>query len=277
LAILNQFTFRIKHFIFYLLMLFCGNFKRTVVMSLVGMLVLRHILNRSEEKYSLLALIALMFTLSFAKTLCLDVGALTAREYKTGVKPGDWIEYEINWTSPPSWAYPARTRREILDVEGTIITVTTTQELSNGTVTKETKEGDVAKGTGASAMIFIPANLEVGDWINIEGFDDVSITGENTQVYLGIERTVLYANFSSKGFDILIFWDKEKGTALEIHSSSIYTSTVKVIKTNLWGSESFDNNYLLGFGTLVLIIIISAALIMRNRHMRSKRRKRIRK
>jgi len=258
-------------------MLFYKTFKRGVVMSLVGILVLKHVVDRFVEKYSLLALIALMFTLSFVKLLCLDVDAVAAEEYEIGVKLGDWIEYEINWISPPPWAYPVRIRREILGVEGTIITVTITQEMSNGTITNETREGDVAKGTGASAMIFIPANLEVGDWVHIEGFDDVSITGEHTRVYLGIERTVLYANFSSKGFDVLIFWDREKGIALEIHSSSTYTSTAKVIETNLWSSESSDNHYLLGFGTLVLIIIISAALIMRNRHMRSKRRRRIRK
>lgn len=243
--------------------------------------MLSHFFKSLVEKYSVLTIIALMFTLSFVKLLCLDVDSVTAGEYEIGVKLGDWIEYEINWTFPPPWAYPVRIRREILSVEGTIITVTITQEMSNGTVTKETREGDVAKGTGASAMIFIPANLEFGDWVHIEGFDDVSITGEHTRVYLGIERTVLYANFSSKGFDVLIFWDREKGTALEIHSSSTYTSTVKVIETNLWSSESFDNSardhYLLGFGTLVLIIIISAVLIMRNRHMRSKRRRRIRK
>lgn len=243
--------------------------------------MLSHFFKSLVEKYSVLTIIALMFTLSFVKLLCLDVDSVTAGEYEIGVKLGDWIEYEINWTFPPPWAYPVRIRREILSVEGTIITVTITQEMSNGTVTKETREGDVAKGTGASAMIFIPANLGVGDWVHIEGFDDVSITDEYTRVYLGIERTVLYANFSSKGFDVLIFWDREKGTALEIHSSSTYTSTVKVIETNLWSSESFDNSardhYLLGFGTLVLIIIISAVLIIRNRHMRSKRRRRIRK
>ena len=244
-------------------------------MSLVGILVLKHAVNCSVEKYSPLALIALMLTLSFVNILCLDVDAVTADASEIGVEPGDWIKYEINWISPPSWAYPVLIRREILGVEGTIITVNITQEMSDGTVTEETKEGDVAKGTGASAMIFIPANLEVGDWVHVQGFDDVRITGEYTRVYLGVERTVLYANFSSKGFDILIFWDREKGTALEIHSASTSTyGTTKVIKTNLWSSESFDNHYLLGFGALVLIIIISAALIMRNRYMRSKRRKR---
>jgi hypothetical protein len=226
------------------------------------------------EKYSLLTLIALMFTLSFVKILCLDVDAFSAGEYEIGIKPGDWIEYGLIWTVPPSWPHPVLIRREILDVEGTIITVRIVQELSNGTVTDTTEEGDVATGTGASAMIFIPANLRTGDLVYIQGFDDVTIAGGTVREYLGVERAVLYAEFSSHGFDIIIFWDKEKGTALEIYSSGTYTSTAKVIETNLWSSESFDNHYLLGFGTLVLIIIISAALIMRNRHMRSKRRKR---
>jgi len=238
--------------------------------------MLSHFLKSLVEKYSALIIITLMFTLPFFRILCLDANAISEGKYKVGVNRDDWIEYEINWTILPSWD-PVWIRREILDVEGFIITVNITQKLSNGTVVSEVKKGDIEKGTNASAMIFIPANLELGDLVYIEGFDPVRINGTTQKTYLGIERTVLWANFSSRDISILIFWDKEKGVALEIHHSRVAAQgTVKVIDTNLWSSESFsDDSNFLGLGTLVLIIIIVLVVfVVRKRHVSSKRKKR---
>lgn len=239
--------------------------------------MLSHFFKSLVEKYSVLTIIALMFTLPFVRILCLDANAISEGKCKVGVKRGDWIEYEIKWANPPLPPYSVWVRREILDVEGTIITVNITRKMFNESVINETKEGDVANGTGAADVMFIPSNLKPGDLVNIEAFGPVSINGTTQRTYLGTERTVLWANFSSTGFDILIFWDKEKGVALEIHHSRVAAQgTTKVIDTNLWASGSLDdNNNFLGLGTLVLIIIILLiAFVIRKRYMSSKRKKR---
>lgn len=242
--------------------------------------MLRRSFNRLVEKYVLLTIIALMFTLSFVKIHHLDVNAFSAEECEVGVKPGDWVEYEIDWISPPPSPYPVWIRREILDVNSSVITVNITQQMADGAFTDETKLGDVANGTGASTMVFIPANLNPGDLVHMQGFDDVIITGETSKVYLGVERKVIYANFSSMGFDILIFWDKEKGVALEVYSirTNGAQGITKVIKANLWKPESFDGNPL-DFRILVLAIIIISlgAFIVLKRYVGSKRKKRRRK
>jgi len=244
-------------------------------MSLVGILVLMEILNRLEEKYFLLHLFALGLTLFFLTTLCSHAYTISALEFEIAVKPGDWIEYQIDWIVPPyAESYPIRTRREITDLDGATVTMIITLEMSNGSVSEKTEEGNIESGTGAAAMIFIPANLEAGDQVSIQGFDDVRIISESRGVYLEIERAVLFANFSDMGFDISIFWDKEKGTALEITSShsTLGVKTTKIAATNLWSSERLDDNPV-GFETLVFIVFFIAMLLTLLLYVRLRRRK----
>lgn len=243
--------------------------------------MLRRFFNRLVEKYFLLTIFALTFTLCSAEILYLDVDAASVGEYEAGVKPGDWIEYELIWGRPPPSLYPVWTRREILDVNGTIITVNTTRQMVDGTINSEIGEGNILEGTGASAMIFIPANLGKGDSVHVsitgnpEDLVDVSITDEITGNYSGVQRRVIYAEFSSIGLEILIFWDKEKGVAVEIWSEGTgQLGTIKMTKTNLWNSGSSDDNPV-DFTVLILIvtIIVSVAFIIQKRYVRSKRKK----
>ena len=249
-------------------------------MSLVGILVLMEILNRLEEKYFLSHLFALALTLFFLTTICSHAYTISALEFEIGVKPGDWIEYQIDWIVPPSYAesYPIRTKREITDLDGATVTMIITLEMSNGSVSEKTEEGNIESGTGAAAMIFIPANLEAGDQVSIQGFDDVRIISESRGVYLEIERVVLFANFSDMGFDISIFWDKEKGTALEITSShsTLGVKTTKIAATNLLSFEPSDDNPV-GFETLVFMVFSIAMLLTLLLYVRLRRRKKRRK
>ena len=234
------------------------------------------ILNSLEENYFLSRFFALALTLFFLTTLCSHTYTISALEFEIGVKPGDWIEYEIDWIVPPSYAesYPVWTRREITDLDDATVTMIITQEMSNGSVSEKTEEGNIESGTGAAAMIFIPANLEIGDQVSIQGFNDVRIISESRRVYLEIERVVLFANFSDMGFDISIFWDKEKGTALEITSahSTLGVKTTKIAATNLWSSERSDDNPV-GFETLVFIGFFIAMLLTLLLYVRLRRRK----
>ena len=131
------------------------------------------------------------------------------------------------------------------------------QELSDGTIETDTRVGDIVDGTGAAAMVFIPSDSEPEDMIFIDGFDPVRINGSDQRPYLGTYRTVLFSQFYSKGFDILIFWDKDTGVALEIfHEASFSMGITKVVDTNLWIHGSQDDINYLGPVTLTSILII---------------------
>jgi hypothetical protein len=205
----------------------------------------------------------------------LDVCVASAESPKAGVELGDWIEYELNWTTPPAPPYPLKIRREILGVNGSLLKLRTIQEKSDGSVTNKTETGDFINGTGAAAMVFIPPGLKPGDSVRIEGFGVVIINGTDKKTYLAKEHDVLWADFFEKGFDILVFWDKETGVALEIHISGGYREGVtKIADSNLWGSGAADDaNYdFFGLLTLLLIItVISVGLLLWRRSVSSKR------
>ena len=255
----------------------------------MGLLTVSDFFDSLVKRYSVLVIVLLMSIFAIFGIFRLGVTVVLAEDYEVGVESGDWIEYELNWSVLPSEDYTVWVRREVLDVEDTVVTVNTTHRWSNGTVTSEVKEGDIVEGT-AAPMIFIPSNLKPGDSVKIQGFEAELIDGVVQRTYLGIERTVLWADFSQKGFDVHIFWDREKGVALEIHHSNIASSgttevvtaqgITKVVETNILDSGSSDddngNNYdFLGIGTfIVIMIIIFVAFMVRRRYISSKRRKR---
>jgi hypothetical protein len=208
-------------------------------------------------------LIILMFTLLFVNILCLNANMISASGDEVGVKIGDWITYEINYTENTPPVYPLYTRREIMDVRGTVLTINTTYLLSDETVSSSTSDGDVAYSNGSCAMIFIPANLGVGDRVYIQGFEDadIRISDETTMTFLGVARTVIYAQFSSHGFDIAVFWDKQKGTALEIYGVGTYTSISQVIGTNMWSSNSAPTAGLEPIIFIIIMIILALILV----------------
>jgi len=232
------------------------------------------------KKGFVLTIIILVSTLLFANILCLNANIISANAYETGVKIGDWIEYEVNYTDNVPPIYPLYTRREILDVKGTVLTINTTYTMSDGTFSSSTADGDVVNGTGPCALVFIPANLGVGNFVSIQNFTDeaIRISAETTRPYLDITRTVIYAEFTGSGFDIKIYWDKEKGVALEIYGVGTYTQTSRVIRTNMWGSEFSDGGPLMGLEAWIfLIIMISLASILTYGYIHSQRRMRKRK
>ncbi len=235
-----------------------------------------HFLNSCTARYYVPTLIFLLFLLIIFGISSLAVNVSSAETLEAGVKPGDWIEYELNWTLPPREPpYPLKIRREILAVNGSTLKVKIVQEMSDGSVENSTRKGDFIEGTGAAALIFIPPGLQSGDFVSIEGFGVVLINGTDQRTYLNTERTVLWSDFSEIGFDILVFWDRETGVALEMHTDSLTRAGVTtIVASNLWNSESGDDgddNYnLLGLGTVLLIIaIVSVALLLRRRHISS--------
>jgi len=191
-----------------------------------------------------------------------------------GVRPGEWIEYSLEWEQPPYEDYPIKVRREILEVSGSSIRVKITTWLSNGTVSEDTKMGDVSEGTGGAALMFIPANLTIGDEVRIQGLNDTKIQDEIDRKYLGVIRKVVYSRFTAKGYDIKAYWDKIKGAALEIlyNHSSLGNNRIIVIDTNMFstipGNDKKNLNLGFYFALATTTVVLFSFMLVRKRKAR---------
>jgi len=200
-------------------------------------------------------------------------------EVLVGVKAGDWIkaDFTITGTTPgtplPQWAMV-----EFLSVNGTSVSVRVTTHMDNGEEQSDTMTVDVAAGGG---MLVIPANTEVGDSINT-GYYTVTIAGENSRTYAGVDRTVVYASFSQYGNQITYYWDKQTGVIVEVYAvSGDMTETVKATETNIWQagfSEKAPTSWPLIIGIVIVATVIGVTAALYVRRMRlGKVRKRGRK
>jgi hypothetical protein len=165
------------------------------------------------------------------------------------IKAGDWIKFEIEFESPdmPAAATDAIwIKLEFLSVVGTNASIKATTSMSDGSDIIEqsvTVHVDLAEGGGESlglAGLFIPRNLTTGDSVNITGYDDITLEGETTGTYAGVQRTVVFANFEESvpltgEVQASFYWDKQTGLLVE--SSTIMadmTFSIKAIETNMW-------------------------------------------
>jgi hypothetical protein len=237
----------------------------------------QRLLYNLSKKVLPLTITILMIALLFANLFCLDATAVSS-QYEAGVNVGDWVEYEINYTGNHPPVYPVSARREILNVKGTVLTVNTTYLSSDETFTNNVTDGDVLYGNGSCALVFIPANLGVGDIIHVQDFEDpenpITISAETTRTYLGVTRTVLYAAFTGKGFDCTVYWDKEKGTGLEINGVGTYTIATVISGTNMWSSGDPLQNLKVA---IFMIILISLGSILTYGYLQSQKKTRKRK
>lgn len=100
---------------------------------------------------------------------------------------------------------------------------------------------DVTTGSGAAGFsgLIIPANMAIGDFIEISGYGNVTIIGETTRTYAGASRTVIYANYTMGPAEYMWYWDKQTGVLVEISMlSGSMTMTAKATETNMWQAQS---------------------------------------
>jgi len=198
-----------------------------------------------------------------------------------GVSPREWIEYSIEWKPPGYYVVgeepPNKVRREILEIQGSIVRVNITAWYPNGTVSNDVKTGDVVNGTGGVALMIIPANLKEGDIIRIQGLsetDSPKILGEMEREYLGTIRKVVYSQFIAFGYNITAYWDKLKGVALELkyEHSSKGSSRIVVSATNMFPTSNKSINFGSYFALALTVIALSVFIIIRREKRRRKRR-----
>jgi hypothetical protein len=190
--------------------------------------------------------------------ICLSLAAtVICAQPSAGVKSGDWIEYTVSSTGSPMQGHDVTwARMEILDVEGTNISVTITSRFNDSSTDTTNHILDLQTGHLIDDFI-IPANLNVGDTFKDESLGDVMITQVEQQSYAGAERTVVSASVGNNTY----VWDQATGVSVEGDSKgNNWTIHTVVSDTNMWEpSVQFDWAWIVLTAVIVLLIVLVAA------------------
>lgn len=237
----------------------------------------KEFVKRYKETVKLLTLkkekaLLLMFLLLLP---CFAVCAnVLAENYAVGVKNGWWVKYDVTVTGPaPGPQVITWMKVEILEVFGENVTLRLTSHKQNGNETYQTITFDLAATGTAGYSFVVPANLSVGDYVNLGG-DVRSISGETTQVCAGVNRTVIHTAFSDSGDTYSYYFDKRTGVAMEIFEvSGSWSSDVVAKDTNIWGSVSSGLDWRLWIVAIVVIVVIIAILASTLRRRKTRHRR----
>ena len=181
--------------------------------------------------------------------------AVASAEIIVGVKPGDWIEYNVTITGEvPEQHDVTWCKIEVTAVEEKNVYIDITSRYSDGR--EETATSTLNLETGQIGDCFIiPANLNAGSvFESPEG--TITISGFKEKTYAGATRSVVYGSNPQTVFH----WDRSTGFLLEANSSdSAFTMSTKAKKTNIWQTQIFGLDQTI-FIALVLVIVAVLAL-----------------
>ena len=180
--------------------------------------------------------------------------AAVSAEIEVGLKPGDWMEYNVTISGEvPELHDVSWCRFDIIAVDGKHVYVDVTWRFVNGG--EETESHTLKLETGQIGDCFIiPANLDEGDeFRSPEG--NITISGVETQTCVGATRSVVSASTP----ETLFHWDRTTGILVEANSTyadfSIFT---KADKTNMWQTQIFGLDQTV---FLVLVIVLVVAVL----------------
>jgi len=200
--------------------------------------------------------------IALAVALLLSVAQSSFAASTVGVKPGDWIKYQVtlSWTGTEpdtsdfgDFGQAQYMKGEIITVDGTTVAVRMSMHMNNGSDITQTLVGNVATGEGNLTIFIIPSGMQKDDAFPSVMFGDetttFSITDTESKTYCGNSRTVNVYSLSStpmSGFTTTIAakWDQATGVLVELsmHMSTPEQSMdMKVLatETNMWSSGIF--------------------------------------
>jgi len=154
-----------------------------------------------------------------------------------GVKRGDFATYEFAYMGEPPFGAPRPIdllKLEFLEVgygirSKTWALVRVTLKFVDGYESTPLTSGvELFEANWMHTGFVIPANSKIGDRVVAEGiwnghdpFVQAEITGEETRTSLGVNRTVVYANYSVNGNSQIetiantVYWDKQTGVLVD--------------------------------------------------------------
>ena len=189
------------------------------------------------------------------------------------IKAGDWIKYEVTITPTlhgeitPTWV-----KFEFLSIEGTNATVKATMRLSDGTEKIEMMTVDIVSGSDTG--LIIPSDSKTGDSIYISDHGNITIDGESTLTYTGVNRTTVYVSFSYSGNYFACYWDKQTGIMLEQRNTINDSTTIyKAKDTNMWQTSSDERSpdQTVFYVMIIVVAIVVAVIFLRTRKKKPRR------
>jgi hypothetical protein len=200
--------------------------------------------------------------IGLAAILLFSVVQSSFAAYTVGVKPGDWMKYNVtlSWTGTEpdtddfgELGEAEYMKGEVVAVEGTSVTAKMSMHMKNGSDTVQTLVGNVATGEGNVTFFIVPSGMEEGDAFPSKMFGDeattFSVTDTETKTYCGTSRAVNVYSLSAppvSGFSATIAanWDQATGVLVELSmsmSTPEQTMDMKVLatETNMWSSGIF--------------------------------------
>ncbi len=201
--------------------------------------------------------------LVIAFLVVLSLASAVSADLSVGVKKGDWIEYLVTYTGTPGQGHDINwARMEVVDVQGTNISVSITSRYPNGSTEVFNSTLNLATGKLIDDFI-IPANLNAGDTFLDQNLGNVTINSSDQQTYLGANRAVLHASTSQNTY----VWDQATGVSVEGTSQQPdYTMHTIVEATNMWQSQhDYDFTPLL-LAAAVLVFVIAGLAVYAMRH-----------
>ena len=219
-------------------------------------------------------LVAICLVLVFFGMLCQST-SIKVIEASSIIEAGSFVRYEVAITSILEGVVtPTGVNFEFIDIDGTNATISSTIYFSDGDEWDSTTTFDIE--SGSSTGFIIPSNSKIGDSILIDGYGNISIEGETTSIYTGVNRTTVFARYSNSTDSLVYFWDKPTGIMLEQNSTK-FESTMfwKIIDTNIWQTQQNDyspyQNII--YIVIMLVAILSLIIYLRIRKKRPRRRR----
>jgi len=189
---------------------------------------------------------------------CTFSTAVSAKN-SVGVKPGDWVEYNVSFTGTPPPEHDAVwARMEVGTVEGARVIATFTSRLANETTLNVVEDLDFEAGRLIDLFI-IPSDLDVGDTFHDQAVGDVTIDSVEIRAGAGASRTLVHAETS----DTQWYWDRSTGVVVEARTSNpVYTLDTVASVTSLWNPQilGLDSNVFYAVVILVAGIVASAVV-----------------
>jgi hypothetical protein len=178
-------------------------------------------------------------------------------EVSVGVKPGDWISYNVNVTGNPPGDHDIQwASMNVTDVEGSQIALDIQTRFSNGTLFDEHITLNLATGFLGDDF-FIPPNLDVGDQFYDVYQGNVTISNVETQTIAGATRTVVLGSTTYTSY----VWDQQTGTLVAAESiEPEYVMITNTEATNIW--QPTQPTEILGFSQSVFYGLIVAVAIV---------------
>ncbi|MCL2358432.1 hypothetical protein [Candidatus Bathycorpusculum sp.] len=174
-----------------------------------------------------------------------------------GVKTGDWLAYHVNVSGYPSADHDLKSATlTVTSVEGDAIHLSVTSEFNNGTVFTEQITLNLAEGVLGDAF-FIPSNLNVGDQFYDVHQGNITITGKQTRLVAGAERSVVLSSTDTTRY----VWDHKTGALVYAKTTGQnFTIETSIDKTNLWPSDILNFTPSIFYSVITVVVILIAVL-----------------